>query len=200
MDIPRPDTKFKTVLLTRKPRPGHILVQAAASRMSWHWHAGSTYAPEGRVLTESGAPIQAPAEESAVLQTATCCALCNDSTLTYNNGALPCLECYSCRHTLLSGGKVNIPLCVYRAHADKVIVWALSPSRPPCSLPRARIRCYTAFGCLKCTCREAGVPAGRRGDRGGAEGFGREGGAARLCRHARVPGAAVQAGTGHFLQ
>ncbi|CAL5220117.1 g2070 [Coccomyxa viridis] len=46
---------------------------------------GSTYAPEGRVLTESGAPIQAPAEESAVLQTATCCALCNDSTLTYNN-------------------------------------------------------------------------------------------------------------------
>ena len=38
------------------------------------------------MLTESGAPVQAPAEESAVLQTATCCALCNDSTLTYNTG------------------------------------------------------------------------------------------------------------------
>ena len=42
------------------------------------------------MLTESGAPVQAPAEESAVLQTATCCALCNDSTLTYNTGALRC--------------------------------------------------------------------------------------------------------------
>ena len=67
-------------------------------RMSWQWRAGSTYAPEGRVLTESGAPVQAPAEESAVLQTATCCALCNDSTLTYNNGALHC----STSKTLLS--------------------------------------------------------------------------------------------------
>ena len=59
-------------------------------RTSWQWCAGSTYAPEGRVLTESGAPVQAPAEESAVLQAATCCALCNDSTLTYNTGVLHC--------------------------------------------------------------------------------------------------------------
>ena len=50
------------------------------------WGAGSTYAPDGRILTESGAPIQTPAEEAAVLQAATCCALCNDSTLTYNTG------------------------------------------------------------------------------------------------------------------
>ncbi len=67
-------------------------MQTVARRMSWQWDAGSTYAPEGRVLTESGTPVQAPAEESAVLQTATCCALCNDSTLTYNNGALQCLD------------------------------------------------------------------------------------------------------------
>ena len=50
------------------------------------WGAGSTYAPDGRILTESGAPIQTPAEEAAVLQAATCCALCNDSTLTYSTG------------------------------------------------------------------------------------------------------------------
>ena len=41
------------------------------------------------MLTESGSPIQAPAEEAAILQMAACCALCNDSTLTYNSGALP---------------------------------------------------------------------------------------------------------------
>ena len=40
------------------------------------------------MLTESGSPIQAPAEEAAILQMAACCALCNDSTLTYNSGAL----------------------------------------------------------------------------------------------------------------
>ena len=89
--------------------------------MSWQWHAGSTYAPEGRVLTESGAPVQAPAEESAVLQTATCCALCNDSTLTYNNGKLHSSEVklllvhivvrWHCHAEALSS--------VYRPHADE---------------------------------------------------------------------------------
>ena len=50
--------------------------------------AGSTYAPDGRVLTESGGPIETPADEAAVLQAARCCSLCNDSTLTYNTGAI----------------------------------------------------------------------------------------------------------------
>lgn len=46
------------------------------------------------MLTESGSPIQAPAEEAAILQMAACCALCNDSTLTYNSGALrSCMFC-----------------------------------------------------------------------------------------------------------
>ena len=47
------------------------------------------------MLTESGSPIQAPAEEAAVLQMAACCALCNDSTLSYNSGApLSCMFCF----------------------------------------------------------------------------------------------------------
>ena len=46
------------------------------------------------MLTESGSPIQAPAEDAAILQMAACCALCNDSTLTYNSGALrSCIHC-----------------------------------------------------------------------------------------------------------
>ena len=51
------------------------------------------------MLTESGSPIQAPAEEAAVLQMAACCALCNDSTLTYNSGALR--NCMCCIGTSL---------------------------------------------------------------------------------------------------
>ena len=59
------------------------------------------------MLTESGSPIQAPAEEAAILQMAACCALCNDSTLTYNSGApLSCMcctgtswpECITCKY------------------------------------------------------------------------------------------------------
>ena len=54
----------------------------------WHALPGGTYKPEGAVLDEQGKPVQTPADEPAVLQAAACCALCNDSSLSYNAGAL----------------------------------------------------------------------------------------------------------------
>ena len=47
------------------------------------------------MLDEQGTPVQTPADEPAVLQTAACCALCNDSSLSYNAGVppLPWLPC-----------------------------------------------------------------------------------------------------------
>lgn len=56
------------------------------------------------MLTESGGPVQAPAKEAAIFKTAACCALCNDSTLTYNNGVLPCCcsALPSCLHSVQS--------------------------------------------------------------------------------------------------
>ena len=48
--------------------------------------SGGTYAPEGSVLDAHARPVEAPAEDPAVLQTAACCALCNDSHLSYNAG------------------------------------------------------------------------------------------------------------------
>ncbi len=38
------------------------------------------------MLDAHGRPVQAPADDPAVLQTAACCALCNDSSLSYNAG------------------------------------------------------------------------------------------------------------------
>ncbi|CAK0785211.1 Calcium-transporting ATPase 3, endoplasmic reticulum-type [Coccomyxa viridis] len=61
------------------------VIQSASGTLQEFRVTGSTYAPEGSVLTESGSPLQAPAEEAAILQMAACCALCNDSTLTYNS-------------------------------------------------------------------------------------------------------------------
>lgn len=48
--------------------------------------AGGTYAPEGSVLDAQGGPVETPADQASVLETAACCALCNDSSLTYDPG------------------------------------------------------------------------------------------------------------------
>lgn len=50
---------------------------------------GGTYAPEGSVLSEKGAPVDAPADQPCALQTAACCAVCNDSFLNYDAGMMP---------------------------------------------------------------------------------------------------------------
>ena len=60
--------------------------QAEGDRINWA--AGGTYAPEGSVLDAQGGPVETPADEASVLETAACCALCNDSALTYDTGAL----------------------------------------------------------------------------------------------------------------
>lgn len=47
---------------------------------------GTSYAPEGRVLDAiSGAEVPCPADYPALLQSAACAALCNDSHLTYSS-------------------------------------------------------------------------------------------------------------------
>ena len=48
--------------------------------------AGTTYAPEGSIVDNSGHEVAAPAELPAVCALAQCCALCNDSTLYYAAG------------------------------------------------------------------------------------------------------------------
>lgn len=54
--------------------------------------AGGTYAPEGSVLDAKGTPVETPADQTSVLETAACCALCNDSALTYDPGVRACLR------------------------------------------------------------------------------------------------------------
>ena len=55
-------------------------------RMRSHMYAGGTYAPEGSVLDAQGGPVPKPADHTSVLRTAACCALCNDSALSYDPG------------------------------------------------------------------------------------------------------------------
>jgi hypothetical protein len=38
------------------------------------------------VLDAQGGPVETPADQASVLETAACCALCNDSSLTYDPG------------------------------------------------------------------------------------------------------------------
>jgi Ca2+ transporting ATPase len=45
---------------------------------------GTTFAPEGLVLTDSNVNVERPAALPSLLQVAICCSLCNDSSVQYN--------------------------------------------------------------------------------------------------------------------
>ncbi|CAL8471661.1 g11203 [Coccomyxa elongata] len=60
------------------------VVQSASGDLLEFRVTGGTYAPEGSVLDAQGAPVPKPADHTSVLQTAACCALCNDSALSYD--------------------------------------------------------------------------------------------------------------------
>ncbi|KAK9918863.1 hypothetical protein WJX75_007624 [Coccomyxa subellipsoidea] len=60
------------------------IVQSADGDLTEFRVTGGTYAPEGSVLDAQGGPVETPADQASVLETAACCALCNDSSLTYD--------------------------------------------------------------------------------------------------------------------
>ena len=49
---------------------------------------GSTFAPEGNIVDAQGSAVSGPADSPCLQRMASCAALCNDSTLSYNPGLL----------------------------------------------------------------------------------------------------------------
>jgi hypothetical protein len=56
-------------------------------------------------LDEKGAPVEAPADQTSVLNTAVCCAICNDSSLGYDAGTA------AASPQLLSSSLVLLQVC-----------------------------------------------------------------------------------------